>query len=473
MRKTFLSLFLAITLSSPLYAQFTLSFGFLQNSLTASSGGASTAGTAFALMGNPASVVTWTYSFSVNPSSVTMLLQGSVDNTSWYTLDSSTVVDGAQRSVTTSTKFIRCYISAKPDGGTTTCSLIAKAQPTSNASLFNGGTITGNIILSNNSNLQINQGTLTADKQAITSTATWNNAAVTFTHWKENITDTASNSSSLLLDLQVGGTSKLSVTKAGALTATSTYGTSGVYTGVDSFLEINGRARITSSAIGIIALTNGVGTDFSRLQFGGITSSFPSIKRSGSRLEFRLGDDSDYANIRAAGIDSSAASITGTAAIGTSVLYLGTIRTQVYKVTVAKEAFIANDVTQDITLGTLPAKTFLTAVIADVSVPLVCGSVCTTATLSAVVGKTAGTNEYLVSFDLDAAAAVFGDADAEYGASLARATVQTRIGDLGSWAATQAVILRATSGTGNWGNGSATNLSAGSITFYLVTTRFP
>lgn len=35
------------------------------------------------------------------------------------------------------------------------------------------------------------------------------------------------------------------------------------------------------------------------------------------------------------------------------------------------------------------------------------------------------------------------------------------------------VVLRLTSGTGNIGNGSATNLSQGSITFYLVTERLP
>jgi hypothetical protein len=47
---------------------------------------------------------------------------------------------------------------------------------------------------------------------------TWNNVATTFTAIKMNVTDTASNASSLLMDLQVGGVSQASVSKAGNLT---------------------------------------------------------------------------------------------------------------------------------------------------------------------------------------------------------------------------------------------------------------
>ena len=48
---------------------------------------------------------------------------------------------------------------------------------------------------------------------------TWNNAGTTFTGIKYNVTDTASASGSLLMNLQVGGTSKFSVSKVGAVTA--------------------------------------------------------------------------------------------------------------------------------------------------------------------------------------------------------------------------------------------------------------
>lgn len=48
---------------------------------------------------------------------------------------------------------------------------------------------------------------------------TWNDGATTFTSIKMNVTDTASDASSLLMDLQVGGASLFSVTKVGRLKA--------------------------------------------------------------------------------------------------------------------------------------------------------------------------------------------------------------------------------------------------------------
>jgi hypothetical protein len=58
---------------------------------------------------------------------------------------------------------------------------------------------------------------LTATAPAINVTQTWNNAGVTFTGLKLNVTDTTSAAASLLMDLQVGGTSQFSVTKGGSL----------------------------------------------------------------------------------------------------------------------------------------------------------------------------------------------------------------------------------------------------------------
>lgn len=60
-------------------------------------------------------------------------------------------------------------------------------------------------------------GTLTTDVKLQDVTATWNNAAVAFTGYKVNITDTASAVGSLLMDLQVGGVSKIAVSKSGQL----------------------------------------------------------------------------------------------------------------------------------------------------------------------------------------------------------------------------------------------------------------
>lgn len=65
-------------------------------------------------------------------------------------------------------------------------------------------------------------GTLTTDVKVQDVSATWNNAAVTFTWHKVNITDTASAVGSLLMDLQVNGVSKFKVHKNGSLSLAST-----------------------------------------------------------------------------------------------------------------------------------------------------------------------------------------------------------------------------------------------------------
>lgn len=165
--------------------------------------------------------------------------------------------------------------------------------------------------------------------------------------------------------------------------------------------------------------------------------------------------------------------ITPASGSGISLDNLGEVRQEIYKMTVTSANVITAGVTHDLVIGTLPAKTFITHILADVSTAFACTGTCTSSTLSATVGTTAGGNDYLVSFDLDAAAARFGDATAELGSLLTEATIATPIGALGSWSSTQAINLRITSGTGNLGTGTATNLSQGSVTFYITTIKFP
>ena len=78
---------------------------------------------------------------------------------------------------------------------------------------LNGGALTA-------AQAVLTTGTITTSQPAIDATQTWNGGGVTFTGWKLNVTNTASASSSLLLDLQVGGFSRLEVGVAGNLTST-------------------------------------------------------------------------------------------------------------------------------------------------------------------------------------------------------------------------------------------------------------
>jgi hypothetical protein len=67
--------------------------------------------------------------------------------------------------------------------------------------------------------LTLTGATQTTSQPVINASQTWNNSGVTFTGLKLNVTDTASNASSLLMDLQVGTTSKFKVDRTGLITS--------------------------------------------------------------------------------------------------------------------------------------------------------------------------------------------------------------------------------------------------------------
>ena len=166
-------------------------------------------------------------------------------------------------------------------------------------------------------------------------------------------------------------------------------------------------------------------------------------------------------------------SVTVGSGTGVTVDDTGSVRDVVYKVTVTFSNVTTNGTTHDLTLATLPAKTFIQHILADVTTPYVCADTCTTATLSGTVGSAAGGTGYLLSFDLDAAAAQFGDAAAELGSSLNPSTMPTSLGALGAWASTIPVSFRITSAVGDLATLGVTNLNAGAITFYITTIKMP
>jgi len=114
-----------------------------------------------------------------------------------------------------------------------------------------------------------------------------------------NVTNTASNSQSRLIDLQTGGNSRFNVSVGGDAYASNSI-TAGAYVeaGTTAFVSWTGRSRIYSPANGDFRLTNTAGTDFGKLQFGGSTSSFPAVKRNAATLEIKLADDSEFAAVQ-------------------------------------------------------------------------------------------------------------------------------------------------------------------------------
>jgi len=70
-----------------------------------------------------------------------------------------------------------------------------------------------------------------------------------------------------------------------------------IYAGSSSYILFANRTLISSPADGRFLLTDNAAGDFGRLQFGGTTSAFPSLKRSGTGLDVRLADDSAYTDL--------------------------------------------------------------------------------------------------------------------------------------------------------------------------------
>lgn len=134
----------------------------------------------------------------------------------------------------------------------------------------------------------VSGGTVTTTATPFLSIAgTWNDAGTTHTAFKVNVTDTNSTAASLLMDLQVGGSSKASIKKDGKIVASSWVempAGSGVYLTPYAFMR--------SPASGVVTLYNESANGFTRLNFGGTTSSFPALKVVGNALSARLADDS-------------------------------------------------------------------------------------------------------------------------------------------------------------------------------------
>ncbi|MFZ4715729.1 MAG: tail fiber domain-containing protein [Bacteriovoracaceae bacterium] len=129
-----------------------------------------------------------------------------------------------------------------------------------------------------------------------------------------NATETALNSMTHnLMDLQVGGASKLRVSNGGEFSVNS------LYLGTVGGLSLS---RMDSPSDGVLRLRDYGGSTFGRLQFGGTTSSFPAIKRSSAAIAFRLADDSADADITTAGITASGAINTDPTGTGGSSKYI-------------------------------------------------------------------------------------------------------------------------------------------------------
>lgn len=103
--------------------------------------------------------------------------------------------------------------------------------------------------------LAIAAGTATTAVSSLSITQTYNNAGVTFPGLVFNVTNTASAAASLLMDLQVGGVSQLSASKAGLLTIT---GKASIGAGTAGAPSIYATTNTTSGLVLYAAGTTGI-----------------------------------------------------------------------------------------------------------------------------------------------------------------------------------------------------------------------
>ena len=125
----------------------------------------------------------------------------------------------------------------------------ADSQASTNPSVYSTQTVATTLLGSTS----LTGDTLTADAPVLNLAQTWNNGAVTFTGIKYNATSTASASGSLLMDLQVGASSKFNVDKTGNINTGGTFITSASQAWVSSANSAN--ARLNSSGLKLAANT--------------------------------------------------------------------------------------------------------------------------------------------------------------------------------------------------------------------------
>jgi hypothetical protein len=142
------------------------------------------------------------------------------------------------------------------DGGTYTTTIQAVTATQDRTISFPDATGTVALVNGANGTIQYNDaGTLNGNSD-FTVDPDWNDAAVTFTGLKLNVTNTASAAGSNLLDLQVGGASQLSVKTNGNLRIGSTTAGAIIGAGDNSFRSIQfGGSLLGSNGIG--AITSG------------------------------------------------------------------------------------------------------------------------------------------------------------------------------------------------------------------------
>lgn len=147
MRRILLAIVVLIATNISALAQSTINPGTPQNSFTLATLTVGN-GTTFSVPQGRGMIFTWQITFAVAPTSITVLLQGSLDNSSFFTLDSSAVIAGDIKYFgPAAPRFVRCRIDAVVAGAgdDLTCSI--NILGFNNATAFSGGILSSSLVL--------------------------------------------------------------------------------------------------------------------------------------------------------------------------------------------------------------------------------------------------------------------------------------------------------------------------------------
>jgi hypothetical protein len=152
-------------------------------------------------------------------------------------------------------------------------------------------------------------------------------SGATSTGWHGSGTGLGVNAASTfggnLIDAQLNGSSIFKVSPSATFTATIS---GSLLIGSDvtinnSFLKWSGFSQMRSTVDGNLTLINNANNNFSLLQLGGTTSSFPALKRNSTAIDVRLADDSGFAGLNAGALAATGLIVGGTTVYGNRQMY--------------------------------------------------------------------------------------------------------------------------------------------------------
>jgi hypothetical protein len=182
--------------------------------------------------------------------------------------------------------------------------------------------------------LTVDAGTATTDVNALNITQTWNNAGVTFTGIKSNITNTASAAASLLLDLQVASASVFNIQRDGSLVNNNLKGISAPTTrilSVNAGTWVSDLSTSITSSVGSVSIGRLNQTISASADGSGNTTWAALVTSTGDKTFTVRGFDTDAVNnrgvqalaLRGGAANANGESITGQGIVGGAVSVTG------------------------------------------------------------------------------------------------------------------------------------------------------